>query len=80
VADPPLRWREVAGPSFDNQLATLRIDGPRVHLTIEKAVGHPVEQPRLEAWLERRLDAGDGPDPGRADEVTRPGRAPVASG
>ena len=29
VADPPpLRWREVAGPSFDNQLATLEIDGP----------------------------------------------------
>jgi hypothetical protein len=82
VADPPLRWTEVAGPSFDNQLATLEIDGPEVTLRIEKAVGHPVELPRLEPWLERRLDTGPDTRPGAENgaAVRRPDRARAAPG
>jgi hypothetical protein len=81
VADPALDWEEVAGPSFDNQLATIEIDGPKALLRVEKAVGHPVEPPKLEAWMERRLDAGSagGADGGSPAGVTRPGRAPATS-
>ena len=28
-ADPGLRWRLAEGPYFDNQVATLRLDGRR---------------------------------------------------
>jgi PhoD-like phosphatase len=75
VADPPLRWREVAGPSFDNQIATIELDGARATLRIERATGDPSDPPRLEAWLERRLDgAAQGPavrPPARARAVSR---------
>ena len=52
----PFAWDEVAGPSFDNQIATLDIHGSSLRVRIEKAVGHPAEPPRLEAWVDRRLD------------------------
>lgn len=76
VGDPPLRWRELAGPSFDNQIAAVHVEGRAATLTIEKAVGHPVELPRLEAWTENVLAAPDASGNGRA---TRPDRARAAS-
>ena len=59
--EAPMTWEECAGPSFDNQIATIDMDGREARITIERAVGHPAEPPRLEAWLERRLDR-DEPD------------------
>ncbi len=52
----PLTWSEVDGPSFDNQIATLELDGRRCVARIERACGHPAQEARLEAWAERRLD------------------------
>ena len=52
VSDPPVRWRMVDGsPWFDNVIGSLRIDGRRLELTIQKALPGP----RLETVLERRL-------------------------
>ena len=55
VEDPSIRWRRVGGgPYFDNQLATLTIDGSRIDLKVEKALtrdGDPV----LECVQETRL-------------------------
>ena len=43
VDDPDVRWRMVGdGPWFDNQVATLRIDGRAIELRLEKAV--PVDE------------------------------------
>ena len=70
--EAPMTWKECAGPSFDNQIATIDLDGREARITIERAVGHPAEPPRLEAWLERRLDRDD-PD-GVARGVPAPGR------
>jgi PhoD-like phosphatase len=53
VERPNIRWRLVQPPTFDNQIATLRIDGPRVELEIERT--RPAERPTLETSLSRRL-------------------------
>jgi hypothetical protein len=81
VPDPPLRWRELDGPSFDNQIATIELEGGSATLRIEKAVGHPVDPPRLEAWMERRLGGGDpaGEADGRS-AARPPARARAGSG
>ena len=55
VSDPSVRWRRVGGgPYFDNQLATLNIDGRRIDLKIEKALA-PDGDPVLECVQETRL-------------------------
>jgi PhoD-like phosphatase len=54
VADPDLRWRLQGGPWFDNQLATLTIEGRRLDLRIEKALRQGRGE-RLETVLRRRL-------------------------
>ncbi len=55
VADPDIRWRITQKPTFDNQVATLELDGRGASLRIERsgvnADGHPV----LETALERQL-------------------------
>ncbi len=53
VPDPPVRWRLVETPTFDNQVATLRLDGSRASIAIERT--KPAEDPRLETSLQRRL-------------------------
>jgi hypothetical protein len=56
VKDPPVRWRAVGdGPWFDNQVATLRIDGRAIELRLEKAVPIDSDSARLERVLARRL-------------------------
>ena len=58
VQDPPIRWRMVHDtPFFDNQVATLIIDGPRIDMRLEKtlAAGGDDDDPELETVLERRL-------------------------
>ena len=51
VDEPPIRWRLSEGPVFDNQVATIRFDGRRADLRIEKAV----PSRGLETTVERRL-------------------------
>jgi PhoD-like phosphatase len=56
VDEPDVRWRMVGdGPWFDNQLATLRIDGRAIELRLEKAVPVDESSARLERVLARRL-------------------------
>ena len=52
---PEVRWRLEEPPTFDNQFATLDIDGDRVELRIEKTVPGDWRRPRIETSLERRL-------------------------
>ena len=55
VPDPEIRWRLVQEPTFDNQLATLRLDGRHGWLTIERArTGHR-NRAELEPSLDRQL-------------------------
>ena len=56
VQDPPVRWRMVGdGPWFDNQVATLRVDGREIELRLEKAVPVDPTTARLVRVLDRRL-------------------------
>ncbi|MGI8803619.1 MAG: alkaline phosphatase D family protein [Solirubrobacteraceae bacterium] len=55
VADPEATWRLAQAPTFDNQLATLRLDGRRADLRIERTQPGDGVAPTLEATLERRL-------------------------
>ena len=55
VADPPFAWRLVQKPTFDNQFATIEIDGRSATLRIERTVPGDWRQPKLETTLERRL-------------------------
>ncbi|MDQ3768800.1 MAG: alkaline phosphatase family protein [Actinomycetota bacterium] len=56
VDDPPVRWRfEPPSPWFDNQLATVRVDGSWAQVTFEQA-----REDGLRPVLERSLNAPDG--------------------
>jgi hypothetical protein len=56
VDEPEVRWRMVGdGPWFDNQVATLRVDGRAIELGLEKAVPVDATSARLEKVLEHRL-------------------------
>jgi len=61
VTDPPVRWRMVHDePFFDNQVATLAIEGRQLHFSLEKVSRGGGEDgdahgARLEKVLERRL-------------------------
>lgn len=57
VRDPSVHWRSLEdGPWFDNQVASLKIDGRDVELRLDKAVPGPTDQePGLERVLERGL-------------------------
>jgi hypothetical protein len=56
--DPALRWDVVEGPWFDNQVGTLRHEGRRADVRIDKTIpGEDDEdERRLERVFERRLD------------------------
>jgi PhoD-like phosphatase len=56
VRDPGIGWRLVGdGPWFDNQVATLVIDGREIHMRLDKAVPVDDEHAQLECVLECRL-------------------------
>jgi PhoD-like phosphatase len=56
VRDPGIGWRMTGdGPWFDNQVATLTIDGRRIDMRLDKAVPVDEENARLECVLEQRL-------------------------
>jgi hypothetical protein len=54
---PPesLSWTIDEGPWFDNQVATLELDGRQAAMLLDKAVGGGDEEPCLERVMERRL-------------------------
>ena len=55
VPDPEIRWQMVQEPTFDNQLATLRLDRRHAWLTIERARTGDRSRGQLEPSLERQL-------------------------
>ena len=56
VKDPGIRWRLTGdGPWFDNQVATLVIDGRRMDMHLDKAVPVDQEHAELERVLDQRL-------------------------
>jgi hypothetical protein len=56
VQDPGIRWRFRDGPCFDNQVATLELEGRSATLKLEKVPRDPEgEDERLELAFERRL-------------------------
>jgi hypothetical protein len=56
VHDAPIRWRLVEGPFYDNQVATLAIEGRSATLRLERTVGEADRDTReLQTSFERRL-------------------------
>jgi hypothetical protein len=55
VGDPAVGWRFVQPPTFDNQVATIDIDGRRARMRIEKAVPGDPDRPSLDEALNRPL-------------------------
>jgi len=53
--DPGIRWRLLEGPCFDNQVATLRLDGRRAIARLDKTVPGEEDGESLEKTFERRL-------------------------
>lgn len=52
---PGLGWRTVQGPYFDNQVATLHLDGRRASVRLDKTVAGEADERALEKTFERRL-------------------------
>jgi hypothetical protein len=55
VADPPIRWRLTAAPTFDNGLAFLVLDGRSAELRIARTAARDPDSPALETVLKRSL-------------------------
>ncbi|MCW2989748.1 MAG: hypothetical protein JWM73_342 [Solirubrobacterales bacterium] len=55
VPDPPIAWEITDGPYFDNQVATLELDGRTARLRVERTTDGGWRHPRLTTSLERRL-------------------------
>jgi hypothetical protein len=53
--DPGIRWRLLEGPYFDNQVATLRLDGRRAIARLDKTVAGEEDGESLKKTFERRL-------------------------
>jgi len=52
---PPLGWRVLAGPRFDNQVGTLELDGRAARVRIERVAGGSDDAPGLAVLIDRRL-------------------------
>jgi hypothetical protein len=55
VADPGLRWRLAEGPYFDNQVATVRVNGREALLQLDKTVPGDENERRLDCVFEHFL-------------------------
>ncbi|MCW3038917.1 MAG: hypothetical protein JWM31_822 [Solirubrobacterales bacterium] len=53
VREPPIRWRFPEAPTFDNQIATLTLEGRAARLRIEKTLAEEWEHPQLHVSLDR---------------------------
>ena len=59
VRRDPIRWRLIEGPFYDNQVATLTIEGRGAELKLERTVGDPDSDRRqLHTSFERPLAVG----------------------
>ena len=54
-ARPGVSWRLAQSPTFDNQFATLELDGRSAVLRIERTVRDDADNRSIETSLERRL-------------------------
>ncbi len=55
ASDPGLRWRLAEGPFFDNQVATIRLDGRRATIKLDKTTGGSDGERELDRVFERRI-------------------------
>jgi hypothetical protein len=55
VAGPRMRWRLAEGPYFDNQVATIRLDGRKARMQLDKTVPGEQNERRLECVFERPI-------------------------
>jgi hypothetical protein len=55
VPDPEIGWRPVEGPYFDNQVATLTLEGRSARIKLEKTRPGEAEEHSLETSFEREL-------------------------
>jgi hypothetical protein len=55
VPDPEIGWRLVQPPTFDNQFATLELDGRAARLRIERTIPGDPDSHAIEPSLERQL-------------------------
>jgi hypothetical protein len=55
VADPRIRWRLAESPTFDNQFATLELEGRSAAFRIERTVRDEADNRSIETSLERKL-------------------------
>jgi hypothetical protein len=53
--DPGIRWRLLDGPCFDNQVATLHVDGRQASMRLDKTIPGDREEHSLRESFERRL-------------------------
>jgi hypothetical protein len=53
--DPGIRWRLLEGPYFDNQVATLRLNGREATMRLDKTVAGEEDERSLEKSFERRV-------------------------
>ena len=52
---PGIGWRTLEGPCFDNQVATLRLEGRAATMRLDKTVAGDEDPEQLEKTFERRL-------------------------
>jgi len=52
---PGIRWRTPEGPYFDNQVATLRLDGREATMRLDKTSADDEDETSLDKTFERRL-------------------------
>jgi hypothetical protein len=57
AAAPVVGWRVLDGPRFDNQVATLELDGRAARVRIERVAGDD-DRPGLEVMIDRELAGG----------------------
>jgi PhoD-like phosphatase len=55
IRRPAVRWSLEQDPTFDNQFATLDLDGDSAHLRIERTASGDWRRPRIETSLDRSL-------------------------
>jgi hypothetical protein len=55
VPEEPVTWSIEEGPWFDNQVATIELDGRRAWMALDKVLDPPDGPPRLERVMRRQL-------------------------
>ncbi|MCW2981183.1 MAG: alkaline phosphatase family protein [Solirubrobacterales bacterium] len=53
--DPGIRWRLLNGPCFDNQVATLRVDGRNARMRLDKTIPGDHDEHNLQTSFTREL-------------------------